>query len=185
MIERHETSTLGDGKRFILGRGVIPLFFWIVFAATAALAQTVSYDYDRAATFSQYKTYAWTRGSELTDANHERLVRAVDAALVKKGLARVEWTAGPDVLVAYHANFEIEGHELGTQRILVGTLVIDIADARTRKTVWQSRFTSDVRLSASPESRGKRIANATERMFKDYPPKPASPSALARSIDRW
>ena len=185
MIERHETSTLGDAKRFILGRGVIAVFFWIVVGATTALAQTVTYDYDRAATFSQYKTYAWTRGTELTDANHERLVRAIDADLVKKGLARVEGTAGPDVLVAYHANFEIEGHELGTQRTLVGTLVIDIADARTSKTVWQSRFTCDVRRSASHESRGKTIANATERMFKGYPPKPERPSALASSTDRW
>jgi Domain of unknown function (DUF4136) len=107
MIERGETSTLGHVKRF-LRRGVVAVSLWIVFAATTALAQRVTYDYDRAATFSHYKTYAWTRGTELTDANHERVVRAIDAALGAKGLARVEATASPDVLVAYHANFEID-----------------------------------------------------------------------------
>src|SRR5262245_62701393 len=99
MIERGEASTLDHAKRFILRRGVIAVCFWIVCAATTALAQTVTYHYDRAANFSQYETYAWTRGTELTDANHERVVRAIDAALVAKGLARVEATASPDVLV--------------------------------------------------------------------------------------
>ena len=90
MIKRPETSTLAHTKRFILRRRVIAVLFWIVLAATTALAQSVTYHYDRAATFSQYKTYAWTRGTELTDANHERVVRAIDATLVGKGLARVE-----------------------------------------------------------------------------------------------
>ena len=74
---------------------------------TIALAQSVTYDYDRAANFSSYKTYAWTRGTELTDElNHARVVRGVDSRLVAKGLTRVEPSANPDVLVAYHASFE-------------------------------------------------------------------------------
>ena len=184
MIERKDMSTLGRAKRLALRGGVIAVFSWIVFAATTALAQTVTYDYDRAATFSQYKTYAWTRSSELTGTDHERILRAIDAALVKKGLARVERTANPDVLVAYHANLEIEGYELGAQRTLVETFVTDIADARTGNTVWQSHFTCDVGLSATSESRGKRIAKAMERMFKDYPPTPERPSQLGRNIER-
>ena len=115
---------------------------------------------------------------------HDVSNMSIDAALEKKGLARVEGTAGPDVLVAYHASFEIDGYELGAQRILVETLVTDIADARTGKTVWQSRFTCDVSLSATSESRGKRIAKAMERMFKDYPPTPERPSQLGRNIER-
>jgi hypothetical protein len=63
---------------------------------TMALAQSVTYDYDRAANFSTYKTYAWTRGTELADEpNHARVVRAIDGALVAKGLARVEPTPSP------------------------------------------------------------------------------------------
>src|SRR5262249_62356574 len=73
------------------------------------LTQTVPCDSDGAATFSNYTTYAWTRCTELTNANHERVVRAIDAAFVAKGLARVEATASLDVLVTYHANFEVDG----------------------------------------------------------------------------
>ena len=156
---------------------------------TIALAQSVTYDYDRAANFSSYKTYAWTRGSELTDElNHARVVRAVDSRLVAKGLARVEPSANPDVLVAYHASFEKNleisgsthgfgpfglGGRLGSARVnavLVGTLVVDIADARTGAIVWRSLASSDITPTDKPESRDKKIAKATEKMFKNYPP---------------
>ena len=77
-----------------------PTCVWLILG-TMALAQSVTYDYDRAANFLNYKTYAWTRGTELTDdLNHARVVRAIEGALVPKGLARVEPNANPDVLVA-------------------------------------------------------------------------------------
>jgi hypothetical protein len=158
--------------------------------ATIALAQSVTYDYDRAATFSNYKTYAWTRGTELTDdLNHARVVRAIDAALTGKGLARVAPTANPDVLVAYHASFdrnlEITGSTHGwgplglggdrsgsarVQPVLVGTLVVDISDGRTSALVWRSVASSDIRPNDKPKTREKKITKATEKMFKNYPP---------------
>jgi hypothetical protein len=185
MIEQSETSTLSHAKRFIVRRGVIAVFFGIVGVATTALAQSVNYDYDHTATFSHYRTYAWTRGTELTDANRERVVRAIDAALVVKGLTLVEATASPDVLVAYQANFEFEGYEVGPgHRVLVATLVIDISDARTGASVWQSRFSSDIRATATPESRDKMIAKVAEKMFKNYPPKPERPSVVAQNTKR-
>jgi Domain of unknown function (DUF4136) len=164
---------------------------WLSLLGTIALAQSVSYDYDRAANFSSYKTYAWTRGTELTDdLNHARVVRAIDAALVTKGLARVEPSANPDVLVAYHASFdknlEITGSAHGwgpfdlggdrwgsarVQPVLVGTLVVDISDARTNASVWRSLASSDIRPTDKPQSRDKKIAKATEKMFRNYPPK--------------
>ncbi len=67
-----------------------------------------------------------------------------------KGLARVEPGASPDVLVAYH----------------------DISDARTRAIVWRSLASSDIRPTDKPESRDQKIAKATAKMFKNFPPKP-------------
>ena len=165
---------------------------WLTLLGAMALAQSVTYDYDRAANFSNYKTYAWTRGTELADAlNHARVVRAIDAAVVTKGLARVEPDASPDVLVAYHASFdrnlEITGSAHGwgplglggdgwgsarVQPILVGTLVVDISDARTRAIVWRSLASSDIRPNDKPETREKKIMKATAKMFKNYPPRP-------------
>jgi Domain of unknown function (DUF4136) len=163
---------------------------WLILIGTMALAQSVTYDYDRTAKFSSYKTYAWTRGTELTEElNHARVVRAIDAALVAKGLARVEPSANPDVVVAYHASFEknleisgsahgwgpfgLGGDRTGSARvepIVVGTLVVDISDARTTAIVWRSLASSDVRPTDKPESRDKKIAKATDKMFKNFPP---------------
>jgi Domain of unknown function (DUF4136) len=132
-----------------------------------------------------------TRGTKLRDElNHARVVRAIEAALVAKGLARVEPGANPDVLVVYHASFdrnlEITGsaHGLGpfgldadrwgsarVQPVLVGTLVVDMSDARTKAIVWRSLASSDISPTDKPESRDRKIAKATEKMFRNYPPK--------------
>ena len=99
--------------------------------------------------------------------------------------------ANPDVLVSYHASFdknlEITGSARGlgpfglggdrwgsarVQPVLVGMLVVDISDVRTRAIVWRSLASSDIRPADKPESRDRKIAKATDKMFKNYPPKP-------------
>jgi hypothetical protein len=159
---------------------------------TTALAQTVTCDYDHTVNFKTFRTYAWTSGTELTDElNHARVVRAIDAVLAAKGLARVEPSANPDVLVAYHASFDKNLQITGStypwgpvglsadrwgwasvQPVLVGTLLVDISDARTRAIVWRSLASSHISPTDKPESRDKKIAKATRMMFKNYPPKP-------------
>jgi hypothetical protein len=123
------------------------------------------------------------------ELNHARVVRAIDAALAGKRLAKVEPSANPDVLVAYHASFdknlEITGTAHGwgpfglgddrwgsarVQPVLVGTLVVDISDARTSGLVWRSLASSDIRPNDKPETREKKITKVMEKMFKNYPP---------------
>lgn len=160
--------------------------------STIAVAQTVTYDYDHAANFSTFRTYAWTRGTELADEfNHARIVRAVEERLAAKGLTQVDPAADPDLLVAYHASFDtnlrIDGFSSGwgppfgggnrsgsarVQEVLLGTLVVDLVDARARAIVWRGTATSDIDRNAKPEQRDKKIARATERMFRNFPPKP-------------
>jgi Domain of unknown function (DUF4136) len=123
---------------------------------TMAMAQSVSYDYDRAVKFSKYWTYAWTRGTELPDElNDTRVVRAIDVALAAKGVPRVDAADHPDVLVAYHASFD--------------TLVVEVTDARTHAIVWRARASSDPRPGDSLETREKKINKAAARMFRNFP----------------
>jgi hypothetical protein len=165
---------------------------WLTVLATMAVAQSVAYDYDRAASFSSYKTYAWARGTELREEfNHARIVRAIDGALAAKGLRRVEPDANPDVFVAYHASLDehleivASTHGLGplglgddgfgsarVRPVLVGTVVIDISDVRKGAVVWRSRASSDIRATDPPDTRDRKIAKALKKMFKNYPPKP-------------
>jgi hypothetical protein len=163
----------------------------LMLLGTTGLAQSVSYDFDRNADFSQFRTYAWTAGTELADElHHTRVVRAIEGQLAAKGLVRVRRDANPDVLVAYHASFDRNlqinafgtgwgGPRFGglrsgtatTQEILTGTLVVDISDARTNALAWRGMASGDVNATAKPEQRDKNISRTTQKMFKNYPPK--------------
>jgi hypothetical protein len=162
----------------------------ITLLGTVALAQSVTYDYDRTAQFARFKTYAWTHGTELTDElNHARVVRAIESQLAAKGLIRVEPSAAPDVLVAYHASFDknlqisafssgwggprLGGLRSGTatiEEILFGTLLVEMTDASTRNVVWRGMASGDVDASAKPEKREKNINKAAKKVFRNYPP---------------
>ena len=157
--------------------------------AVTALAQSVTYDYDKSADFSRFKTYAWIRGAKVNDElNDKRIVDAVDAQLAAKGLTRVEADAKPDLVVFYRADFQRElqingsgwggyrfgGNRFGTataREAQIGTLTVEMLDATTRAVVWKGTATKDVDTGAKPDKRDKSINKAAEKMFKNFPPK--------------
>jgi hypothetical protein len=155
----------------------------------ALTAQTISYDYDKGADFSKFRTYAWVGGATLPDQiNHARIVGAVDAQLASRGMVKVTPGGEPDVLVAYHATFDknlrINGFSSGwggyrfagsrtgtatTEEFLVGTLAVDVVDAQSKSIVWRSRATKELDAKATPEKRDKNIRRAVEKLFEKYP----------------
>ena len=157
---------------------------------TTAAAQEVSYDFDKSADFSALQSYTWVRGTPVNDEfNHRRIVDAIDAQLATKGLHPVAGNRGPDVLVAYHAVFarDLEVHAMSSgwggyrlapsrtgsarvEEVVVGTLVVDVIDARTGATLWRGVVSREIDVKASPEKREKNIDRATEKLFKHYPP---------------
>lgn len=161
----------------------------VVAAGAAAAAQNITHDFDRAANFAAYRTYAWVRGTVLADEiNHTRIVDAVSAELASKGLSRTETAEGADLLVAYHASFDrnlqISGFATGwgpyrlgggsavarTEQIVTGTLAIDIIDTRTKTIVWRGIASKEVDANADPARRERNIRRAAERLFRNYPP---------------
>src|SRR5262245_7576427 len=79
----------------------------VAWLGTTVLASTVTYDYDRTANFSKFRTYSWTRGNPVKDElNHQRIMGAIDAQLAMHGFTRAGTGQNPDVLVAYHAAFD-------------------------------------------------------------------------------
>jgi hypothetical protein len=163
----------------------------LAFAGAITFAQNVTYDFDRSTDFARLRTYAWVRGTVLADdLNHRRVVGAIDAQLAQKGLRRLETSTDADVLVAYHATFDRDlqingfasgwggyrfaGPRTGTARaeeILVGTLVVDVVDAKARTIVWRGVASKDIDVNASPEKREKNINRTAEKLFKNYPPR--------------
>jgi hypothetical protein len=163
-----------------------------------AAAQKTSYDFNKSANFASFKTYAHKDGTKVgQQLIDERIVSAIDTAMAAKGFTKV--TANPDVFVVYHVAFDKEkdistfssgygggygpygwgwgggwgGGTTTTQvrDILVGTLVIDIADAKGNQLAWRGMGVKEVNTQANPEKRDKSITNAVNKIFKNYPPK--------------
>jgi hypothetical protein len=169
---------------------IAPLMTAVTFAlGTMALAQSITYDFDKSTNFSRFRTYAWVRGNVLADElNHNRVVNAVSAQLAAKGLTRVEASAGPDLLVAYHATFDkdlqISGFSSGwgpyrfagrsgvarAEEILTGTLAVDMVDAQSKTIIWRGMASKEIDVKADPSQRERNINRAAERLLKNYPP---------------
>jgi hypothetical protein len=170
----------------------------LVLTSTVAMAQDVTYDFDKTANFAAYKTYTTKEGTpvgqKLID---DRIINAIDTAMKAKGFTKSD--ANPDVVVIYHVAFDKQkdistfssgygggygaygygwgggwgGGTTSTQvrDILVGTLVIDMADAGHKQIVWRGMGTKEIDTQAKPEKRDKSINKAVEKIFKNYPPK--------------
>jgi Domain of unknown function (DUF4136) len=173
----------------------------ILLVPMVAAAQKVSYDYDKTANFASFKTYGLKEGTKVgQQLIDDRIVSAIESELAAKGLTRAD--ANPDVYVVYHVAFDKEkdistyssgygggygpygwgwgggwaGGTTSTQvrDILVGTLVIDIADAKKSQLAWRGMGVKEVQTQASPEKRDKSINEAVKKIFKNYPPKAKS-----------
>jgi hypothetical protein len=163
-----------------------------------ALAQKTTYDFDKSANFASYKTYALKEGTPVGQPLiDDRITNAITAALAAKGLTPSD--ADPDIFVVYHVAFDKQkdistfssgygggygpygwgwgggwgGMTTSTQvrDILMGTLVIDVADARTRQMAWRGMGVKEVDTTAKPDKRDKSITKAVDKIFKNYPPK--------------
>lgn len=153
---------------------------------TPAAAQDVTYDFDKSADFSSFRTYQWVPGTNLVDEfNHRRIVEAVDAQLLAKGLRPAAAGEQPDVLVAYYAgirtDLEVNGTSLGwvggprpvsarVEEVPVGTLIVNIYNAKTRGILWRGVATKELDVKANPEKREKHINKAAAKLFRNYPP---------------
>jgi hypothetical protein len=175
-------------RRTMMGIKTVLSTACVVMMGALTLAQSITYDFDKATDFSRFETFAWVRGTVLADEiNHSRVVRAVEAQLTAKGLERVDPGARPDVLVAYHATFDndlqITGFSSGwgpyrfagrsgvarAEEILTGTLAVDLIDAKTRTIVWRATASKEIDTNAGPEKRERNINRTAQRLFKNYP----------------
>src|SRR5436190_15912521 len=75
----------------------------VLLLAGSAFAQDVSYNFDKSADFSKYKTYRWEKHPQSADINQITLAQlgaAFDAELARKGLVKTK-NATPDLVIVY------------------------------------------------------------------------------------
>lgn len=78
----------------------------VTFFASACSSLRVSYDYDKLADFSSFKTYAHSeenRRLPISDLDRNRVIAAVDAEMTAKGFTRSD---NPDILVDMYVKKE-------------------------------------------------------------------------------
>ncbi len=172
------------------------LIIALALIASACSSLKVSYDYDKQAEFSKYKTYAYSEDSQklpVGDLNRNRVIAAVDAEMAAKGFSKSD---NPDVLVDMHVKAEEKvdatatttgpgyrgyygrygyGGGFSTTSInyneyIVGTLFINLVDVSAERIVWQGRATKTIDEDASAQKREQNINYAVKQIFSKYPP---------------
>ena len=161
------------------------------------LGQKVSFDYDKTADFSAFKTYAQRKGTPANDQFvDKRITDSIDTEMAAKGLTKND--AAPDLTVMYHVSLKEKqnistysmgyaggygpygygwGGGWGSTQVMVnditeGTLVIDIADTHKKQVVFRSVGVKEIDVQAKAEKRDKNVASAVKKILKDFPPKP-------------
>jgi hypothetical protein len=152
----------------------------------ASFAQQVKTDYDHSANFGQYKTYSWEKVQTRDPLLVERIKDAVNGALTAKGWTQVE--SGGDVSVVamdiahnqQTLNTFYDGFGGGwrwggfgdatttTETYKVGSLVIDLFDAKTKNLIW--RGSSSDTLSNNADKNTKNLDKGVQKMFAHFPP---------------
>lgn len=166
-------------------------------AGNKPTSQKFNVDFDEKTDFSRFKSYAWRPGTPARDPFMQEIIEsAVEDQLQTKGLTKAIST--PDIyIVTYAATKEKKiytnvnlgyGDELDQKQmsevIDVGTLRVDLVDAKSNYAVWRAVATKT--LSDNPEKTKKLIAKETAKMFKHYPPdakRAAESSGDDKSID--
>jgi len=170
------------------GRCLIAVVAVALFTAGCAYSVNVTSDYDRAISFTKYRTFSLRQGNSSGNALMDQRIRAaVEGALVAKG-----WTAAPDgegdaTVVTNTATENKQSIRTfydgwggwrwrwggGTASTVVedyqvGTLVVDIFDARTKQAIWRGSCSGVVPRDPHPD--GSKVQEAVMKMFNGFPP---------------
>lgn len=160
--------------------------------AGSAFAQDVKTDFDKAANFAAIKTFDIKIGTSWNnELSEKRVVGEIAQSLTEKGWTRSE--QNPDAVVVLHGATDVKktldtfytggyggygyrgwgGMGMGSsttqvREYAVGTLVVDIFEAKSKALMF--RGTASDELSDKPEKNQKKLAKASDKMFKDFPP---------------
>ena len=163
----------------------------MLLTAMASFAQQVKTDYDRETDFGHYKTFSWEKVQTQGQLWVDRIKEAINSALAAKGWTRVE-SDGDVAVVAIETtqkeqtlNTFYDGFGGGwrwrgfggfgdstttVDTYKVGTLVVDLFDAGTKKLIW--RGSASDTLSDKSDKNIKTLDKAVQKMFDRFPPSP-------------
>jgi Domain of unknown function (DUF4136) len=152
--------------------------------STISVGQQVSVNYNHSQSFSQFQTYAW--GSDNANQIQNSIlaqvaIQDIDSALQGKGWQKVQASQNPDVLVTASGGMKEQtsysawgmrgiGGGMGgisPEQNVVGTLVIDLYDAKNQSLIW--RGIGQNALNNNGSKNQQMVQKAVAKMFKQWP----------------
>jgi hypothetical protein len=154
-------------------------------------AEQVTTDYDRSAHFAEYRTYSWLHVETRDPLSVDRIKHAANATLAAKGWTQVDSGADLSIVALEITRYQQTldtfydgfGGGWGWRRFggggfgeatttsdtyKVGTVVIDLFDARTKQLIWRGAA-SDT-LSDNSDKNIKNLDEGVDKMFNHFPP---------------
>jgi len=180
---------MNSSKKMLVVVAAIGLVAGLVACATV----DVTSDFDPAANFASYKTFAVASMPEFNSITAGRIQTAITQALQAKGLTPV--AENPDLSVEVAAKIANQkqinstgwgGYGYGrygyggwgggmstttVQDIAVGTLVVGLMDASAKKLVWRGTATKTLDESTTGQEKQQVLNDALTKMFSNFPPK--------------
>lgn len=177
-------------------KGLVLMFTTLMLTVACAPSMKVHNDFDSRAAFGEFRTFDWAPAPGKTLAGDprttnpfldDRIRAAIEAELVERGYQKAAAGGSPDLLIAYHAaieekldvdvidqSFGWRGWSAGTRTEIdqydEGTLVIDIADARSNRAIWRGWGQGAVDHSTNPARNYERLRYAIDRILTEFPP---------------
>jgi hypothetical protein len=166
-----------------------PLFLIALLLAGCSSIET-KVDYDRATSFSSYKTFAFKDVRTPDSPISTRRVRAaIDKTLASRGLAKADGT--PDLWVVLHTRTrrqtQVTTYNSGwgwgwrwrgpywntahVEQIPIGTLMVDLIDTKAKELVWRGSASRVVDADETPKDRDEKVQEAVNKLFDGFPPK--------------
>ena len=171
------------------------LLFAILLSSCSSVR--VAADYDRAANFDNYKTFAFFKPgidkAEINDLDKRRILRAIEAELMAKGYTKSE---NPDMLVSIftkstqrvdiynnawgagawgwggYGRWGWGGPGWGGSQVSTkteGVLYIDLVDANKKELIWQGSGTGYL-VTKNIDKKEARIKEFVAEMLTQFPP---------------
>ncbi len=155
----------------------------------ASSAPTIKVGWDEHADFSKYHTWAWKADGSIRDPVWaKRCQDVLSDQLQTDGLTQVDLSKNPDLWGVVHARLSSEtvvtpfspgwGYAWGawapvetyTEQVPVGTIILDLVDARQKQIVWRGRANGAIQPGKSNEEREEKLIAILKEMFAGYPP---------------
>jgi hypothetical protein len=161
-------------------------FLTSLFSSACLLFGSVTVTFDDHTDFRQFKTYSFFRPKQEESLWLNGVEEAVEAQLAAKGWVKVD--SGADAMVTAFGSLHMtqslktvyEGYgddwyweqphkEQRQELVPIGTLVVDVFNAKTKTILWRASAT-DVLAKRADQNVG-RIKNSVREMFKKFPVK--------------